>query len=166
MRSLYLLLILSIISCSDDNPTASIPTLDTTPKTHTLSFDISRWDGSGFVNTGSQIDLVTTWRFTSYEGDIESDVFGGRLRGGYSVEYINPTGDSLNVVIQGIRFTDELGLTIIQNTFISADYYDVFKIPANSSITRNSTFNIYAERGSIAELMTQLRVFGVIAALN
>tara|TARA_R110000744_G_scaffold369584_1_gene479850 strand:+ start:130 stop:624 length:495 start_codon:yes stop_codon:yes gene_type:complete len=160
MRFLYLLLILlilPIISCSDDNPTASKPTLDTTPKAQGDRFGgIDRWDGDNWVSAERIATINTTWRFISYSGDLDNDT-GGRVTGGYTVKFTNPANELLNVRIGTFRFFDELDILIDEFNVIPDDE---FTIQANSSRTRNGSFNFTVANLAVTELIVRMGIGG------
>ena len=159
LRTLLLFALLPIIACSDDDkPTAPTPTLNTTPRTETDSyFYINQWDGSNWVATTSQVNLQTTWRFTSYDGITSGVDNGGTISGGYTIEFTNTSNKLVDGRISKIMLYDSIGITIAE-----FDVYpdDEFTIMGNGSTKRTGTFRVEVVNLAEAELITAMSMFG------
>ena len=148
------LLTLSLWGCSDDSPTASKPTLDTTPHTHSTTFlPIQEWTGSRWSISGYNVSLDITWRFVSSVGLGT----GLRVSGGYTINFANSTDRIVEVDMSKVRFFDSESILIAEYDLIP---WDEFDIGPSGKLTRNGTFEIIVGSLEATELITKMGIFG------
>jgi hypothetical protein len=135
--------------CGDDSPTASKATLDTAPRTDSLTYVIQEWNGSEWINSIHSVSVESSWRFVS---SVEEDR-GLSVSGGYTLTLTNPTDRVVLYRIGKLKFYDSSDIAIAEYDVIPQDE---FNIEPSGKFTRTGTFNITVANLEVTELITRM----------
>ena len=158
----YMFLMFLSYGCGEDNPTAPVPTLDTTMKEQPGgSYPINEWDGDNWIDTGFLLNVKQKdWRFISHS-DRE---FGGvSIKGGYTVGTSNPTDNDVLYKISKIVFKDVSGIPITESV-----YFDKVEriVRANSDDNYAGSFELHVDNLDVANQITQMSLWGSASKRN
>ncbi len=142
-------LILGLLGCSEDSPTAPEPTLDTTPRTANISWKISGRDGTNCVNSGQPISAEIGWRFISFRQYTD----GVKVSGGYSITLKNPNDRYVEFTLESLSFLDALNIAITEDDILNED---MIVIPALGDNLMMGTFDVVVAQLEVTELITTL----------
>ena len=151
MKLLTISICLVVLSygCSNNSPTSTEPTLDTTTKESSGSWTIQRWDGANWIDTADKLSIDKTWRFISY---LELDDRSVRIKGGYTLDLSNPSDNDVEFSFNKLSFNDKDGIPIYEYTFYDIDRF----VSANGTDSYSGMFEIDLNNIDTANQITEM----------
>jgi len=156
-RALATVAICLLFACGKDDSASSKMTLDTSPKEHIgTTFQVQRWNSStsAWESSSSTVEVDTEWRFISY---LELSDGSVAVKGGYTTEWTNTTSELIECRLSKTIFYDSSAIPLAEHDVIPDD---TFNVSANSSNTRNGSFEIYFDDLSVTDQVTRMGLFG------
>ena len=151
---------------STEPTTSTELTLDTTTKEESGTYTILRWDGENWIYTADKLAVSLTWRFISH---IEYDDGSVRIKGGYTLDFSNPSDNDVEFGLNKLVFRDkdDIPIHIPYQPIYEDNPFSRIKrnVRANSTDTYSDAFEIELDNIDIAEQIVIMDVWATVAVI-